>query len=146
MKVKYTKKQIEESIKYWQRKLDESSDFNDDHDTREASNRKELETRIEEFAKAFSNASVDDKLAFMTGVVAEVVDQAKLKSVIKKLRAYSNAPGFKSFGKLLDSFMYYVMSAKQKGSIDLDNWFDHDSGHELKNDPEVYESKKTPRK
>ena len=78
-----------ESIKYWQKQLkmmNESSDFEDDLDTRIDSDRNEWDSRNKEFIEIFNNdLNIDEKMIFMN-LIARVIDEVKLKNKMKDIK------------------------------------------------------------
>ena len=119
MKKRYTKRQIQESIAYWKKqlkKMNESSDFEDDIDMRNYSDRSQWDTRSKEFIELFNDdLSLDEKMIFMN-LLASTIDENKLKTKVKKLRYDLRAKGWEKLKNVINKFMYFVMTAKSSSN------------------------------
>jgi len=111
--------------------MNESSDFEDDIDMRNYSDRNQWDARSKEFIELFNDdLSLDEKMIFMN-LLASTIDENKLKTKVKKLRYDLRTKGWEKLKNVINKFMYFVMTAK--GSLNTPNAVDFINS-------EIYES------
>lgn len=128
MKPKYTKKQIEESIKHWQKILESQLDLDDDIEMSSLHDVAQADQNLEGFASIFSGDVTLESpgIELVAKALYKCIDVKKLKDHIAMLKRLSiSSKPFQDAIHSLESLAYFLKCMDEFHSkIGLDNFKD----------------------